>query len=169
MAYYCWTCKNEIWFDVKVGVKVGRRDSCMHCGADLHVCKNCALHDPNIHNQCREPEAQFIRDRETANFCPHFDFKNKPQMSDIDQDWELRQLCPDDACVGVVGSDGRCKVCGKSTGGDPFRPSIPLPPAEAAGEESFDGDRELCVDDSCIGVIGSDGRCKVCGKPRPTA
>ena len=76
MAYYCWTCKNEIWFDVKVGVKVGRRDACMHCGADLHVCKNCALHDPNIHNQCREPEAQFIRDRETANFCPHFDFRN---------------------------------------------------------------------------------------------
>jgi hypothetical protein len=76
MAYYCWTCRNELIFDVKVGVKVGRRDSCMHCGADLHVCKNCALYDPAIHNQCREPEAQFIRDRETGNFCPHFDFKN---------------------------------------------------------------------------------------------
>jgi hypothetical protein len=76
MAYYCWSCKNEQIFDVKVGVKVGRRDSCPHCGADLHVCKNCRLWDPNIHNQCREPEAAFIRDREEANFCAHFDFKD---------------------------------------------------------------------------------------------
>ena len=76
MAYYCWSCGNEQIFDVKVGVKVGRRDSCPHCGADLHVCKNCRLHDPNIHNQCREPEAAFIRDRAEANFCTHFDMKN---------------------------------------------------------------------------------------------
>lgn len=76
MAYYCWSCGNEQIFDVKVGVKVGRRDSCPHCGADLHVCKNCRLYDPNIHNQCREPEANFIRDRTEANFCTHFDFKD---------------------------------------------------------------------------------------------
>ena len=25
MAYFCWTCGNEQHFDVKVGVKVGRR------------------------------------------------------------------------------------------------------------------------------------------------
>ncbi len=75
MAYYCHACGNEQIFDVKVGVKVGRRDSCPHCGADLHVCKNCRLWDPSIHNQCREPEAAFIRDREEGNFCAHFDFK----------------------------------------------------------------------------------------------
>ncbi len=27
--------------------------------------------------------------------------------------------------------------------------------------------RVLCVDGSCIGVIGTDGRCKECGKPGP--
>jgi len=76
MAYYCHACRNEQIFDVKVGVKVGRRDSCPHCGADLHVCKNCRHWDPNIHNQCREPEASFIRERNEANFCTHFDFKD---------------------------------------------------------------------------------------------
>ena len=25
--------------------------------------------------------------------------------------------------------------------------------------------RTLCVDESCIGVLGPDGRCKECGKP----
>lgn len=30
----------------------------------------------------------------------------------------------------------------------------------------FDPDRrELCSDGMCVGVIGKDGRCKVCGKP----
>ncbi len=27
--------------------------------------------------------------------------------------------------------------------------------------------RVLCFDDSCIGVVGTDGRCKECGKPGP--
>ena len=84
MAYYCWSCGNEQIFEVKVGVKVGRKDECPHCGADLHVCKNCALYDPSLHNQCREPEAAFIRDREAGNFCTHFDFKDRdaPQAQD---------------------------------------------------------------------------------------
>ena len=81
-SYYCWSCKNEQIFDVKVGVKVGRRDSCPHCGADLHVCKNCSLYDPNVHNQCREPEAPFVRSREEANFCTHFDFRSGDQPTE---------------------------------------------------------------------------------------
>ena len=27
------------------------------------------------------------------------------------------------------------------------------------------GNRTLCSDESCIGVIGPDGRCKECGQP----
>ncbi|MBK8482227.1 MAG: hypothetical protein IPL40_13845 [Proteobacteria bacterium] len=27
-------------------------------------------------------------------------------------DLETRELCPDGACIGVIGSDGRCKECG---------------------------------------------------------
>src|SRR3954466_12187933 len=74
--FYCWSCGNEQIFDVKVGVKVGRQDSCPHCAADLHVCKNCHHWDPNINNQCREPEAYFIKDRERSNFCAHFNMKD---------------------------------------------------------------------------------------------
>ena len=76
MAYFCYSCGNEQHFEVKVGVKVGRRDSCPHCGVDMHVCKNCALYDESLHNKCREPEAAFIRDREVSNFCPYFSFKD---------------------------------------------------------------------------------------------
>jgi hypothetical protein len=75
VAHFCWTCRNELYFDVKVGVVVGRHDGCPHCGADLKVCKNCRNHDPDVHNQCTEPTAEFIRDRERANFCAHFVFR----------------------------------------------------------------------------------------------
>ena len=29
-------------------------------------------------------------------------------------DDEDRQLCPDGACTGLLGSDGKCKECGRS-------------------------------------------------------
>ena len=29
------------------------------------------------------------------------------------EEWEERKLCPDEACIGVIGDGGTCKVCGK--------------------------------------------------------
>jgi hypothetical protein len=29
-------------------------------------------------------------------------------------DWKQRKLCSDGACTGVIGDDGKCKVCGKA-------------------------------------------------------
>jgi hypothetical protein len=31
-------------------------------------------------------------------------------------EWKARQLCSDGSCVGVIGEDGKCKVCGKRAG-----------------------------------------------------
>jgi hypothetical protein len=91
-----------------------------------------------------------------------------------------RRLCPDDACVGLVGPDGKCKVCGTvdpGWTGDMAAPTPPVPPAPepeidsepaaptASDEEvAFDPNRRLCPDDDCIGVIGSDNKCGVCGR-----
>jgi len=33
-----------------------------------------------------------------------------------DLDWENRRLCADEACIGIIGPDGRCKECGKPEG-----------------------------------------------------
>ena len=87
MAHFCWTCGGEQYFDVKVGVVVGRGDECIHCGADLKCCKNCRHYDPDVHNQCREPHTPFIRDRERSNFCTHFDFLDSDgprKQADVD-------------------------------------------------------------------------------------
>lgn len=92
-------------------------------------------------------------------------------------DWDSRRLCTDGTCVGVIGPDGRCRVCGaESPVGESGHSSPPARrkeaerTAEPAGSDDedqagFDRERRLCTDGSCIGVIGPSGRCKVCGKP----
>ena len=52
--------------------RVGRRDTCLGCGSDLHCCRNCALYDRQFHNQCREPQAERQVDKERGNFCDWF-------------------------------------------------------------------------------------------------
>jgi hypothetical protein len=103
--------------------------------------------------------------------------KSNKTKSDIE--WENRTLCSDESCIGVIGPDGRCKECGK-----PYEGKLEWTPSETeaieidepnAVEEADDSDdssrdqewenRTLCSDESCIGVIGPDGRCKECGKP----
>jgi hypothetical protein len=104
-----------------------------------------------------------------------------------DQEWKDRRLCSDGNCIGVIGPDGRCKECGKphgTPGADPHpgqdAPEDEVPAAAAAppdappatgedapaatGDDEW-GQRTLCSDGNCIGVIGPDGRCKECGKP----
>jgi len=97
---------------------------------------------------------------------------------DKNEDWEKRTLCIDESCIGTIGPDGRCRECGKPCG-------VPLNPATDAADKNKEqakpvddqkkntestvseeewGKRVLCSDESCIGVIGPDGRCKECGK-----
>ncbi len=41
-------------------------------------------------------------------------------------------------------------------------------PANGSGAADWEN-RRLCSDGNCIGVIGPDGRCKECGRPREPA
>ena len=52
-----------------------RTDSCRGCLSDLKCCLNCRLHDPGANNQCREPQAEWCPEKEKANFCEFFEFR----------------------------------------------------------------------------------------------
>lgn len=116
-----------------------------------------------------------------------------PVATGMSGEWEQRSLCPDESCLGVLGADGRCRLCGlRGDLSQPQGPAAPAaedvpPPDEAAAEpapsglpstqpsacssnegEDFDG-RQLCPSDDCIGVLGSDGACKVCGRQKDLA
>jgi len=66
----CFGCGAPI--ELASGVRVGFRDACETCSADLHVCRNCAHHDPAAYNECRESNAERVGDRERANRCEYF-------------------------------------------------------------------------------------------------
>ncbi|HET6149575.1 MAG TPA: hypothetical protein VFH68_18705 [Polyangia bacterium] len=113
-------------------------------------------------------------------------------MSQGSFDPSKRRLCPDGACIGVIGDDGRCRVCGRTgvgtgsapasasaradidqtddldawggDGGDEPEREADTAQAVAGGAGDFRPDRPLCDDGSCIGVVGDDGRCSVCGR-----
>lgn len=66
----CFACNARI--DLPSGERVGFRDTCESCDADLHSCKNCALHEPSAYNECRESSSERVSDRERANRCDYF-------------------------------------------------------------------------------------------------
>lgn len=61
---------------VELERKPGRRDECRACGAELHVCLNCALFDPSLSRGCRESQADDVREKDRANFCAWFEFRS---------------------------------------------------------------------------------------------
>lgn len=101
------------------------------------------------------------------------------------------QPCPDEICVGVIGEDGTCTICGALS--KDLQSSAELDgrlpctdgncvgvagsdghcsecgayigmPEDGDTEELADEDRRPCPDGACIGVIGDDGRCTECGQ-----
>ena len=110
--------------------------------------------------------------------------ENEEDMAPTDLEWQQRVLCSDGNCIGVIGSDGHCKECGKEYEGtlaeedfseneESFATENSLEkedlspddmPHEASEQDDWQN-RVLCSDGNCIGVIGPDGRCKECGKP----
>jgi hypothetical protein len=67
---HCGACGTAI--ELGSGERVGFRDVCARCNGDLHACRNCAHHDPGAYNECREPSAERVSDRERANRCEWF-------------------------------------------------------------------------------------------------
>jgi hypothetical protein len=111
---------------------------------------------------------------------------NQDDITDDDSDWDHRVLCSDGNCIGVIGPDGHCKECGKKYEGDlsEMRPSDDASQPAAEDDDPSSAlteipeesnikipsddeweNRVLCRDGNCIGVIGTDGKCKECGKP----
>ncbi len=52
----------------------GRTEPCAECGADLSCCHNCRFYSPGAPNDCAEPNAERVLDKEKANFCDYFEF-----------------------------------------------------------------------------------------------
>ncbi len=56
-----------------ISSRIGRRDTCSKCDADLHSCVNCRHYNVRAHNECNEPQAEWVREKDRANFCDYYD------------------------------------------------------------------------------------------------
>ena len=52
--------------------QVYRTSLCSSCGRELKICLSCAFYDKAAPNQCREPQAEKVADKDRANFCDQF-------------------------------------------------------------------------------------------------
>ena len=73
----CHACQTEM--PLAAGESLGFRDACDRCRADLHVCLNCDHHDTAAYNECHEPNAERLLDRDRANRCEYF----RPSRSQV--------------------------------------------------------------------------------------
>lgn len=64
----CHKCGRELSADTEYG----RQDSCPGCRASTHCCLNCLHYDTSKYNECAEPNADRVVDKEKANFCDYF-------------------------------------------------------------------------------------------------
>ncbi len=87
----CFSCGNT----VEITTQPGRADCCPKCQSDLKVCLslNCVFHDTSSYNECREPQAERITEKDRANFCDYFKVggTNK-QMNNSGSIDELKEL-----------------------------------------------------------------------------
>ncbi len=73
----CYKCGK--W--IEPGRKLFRQDMCDGCDSYLHCCRNCRFYDINAHHQCREPQAEWVQDKEMGNFCEYFEPADAPQTT----------------------------------------------------------------------------------------
>ena len=64
----CHTCSADLEFDEPVG----RSSRCPRCNSDLRCCLNCRFHDIASYNDCAEPMAERVLEKDRANFCDYF-------------------------------------------------------------------------------------------------
>lgn len=68
----CYKCGTEIHIDHID--RIARSEECPKCFAAVRSCMMCNFHDPKSYNECREPMADRITDKEKANFCDFYKF-----------------------------------------------------------------------------------------------
>lgn len=88
-AAKCHRCGAELSY--AVGSDPGRSAECDGCRTDARVCLNCLHYDKSAYNECREPQAERVVDKDRRNFCDYFSLraadgstvKSAPSKDDI--------------------------------------------------------------------------------------
>ena len=72
--HVCHFCKTA----VENPREVFRDSTCPSCHHDLKICLNCRFYSPGAHWDCSETIDEPVRDKDRANFCSFFSFRDSP-------------------------------------------------------------------------------------------
>jgi hypothetical protein len=84
MSVGCYKCGAEL--SLAPGQNVSRQEECPKCYANIHCCKMCEFYDTSAYNECREPTADRILEKEKPNFCDYFKLSGKSSGSNNKDD-----------------------------------------------------------------------------------
>ncbi len=79
----CWKCGATLR---NLLLPFSRYEECSTCKADLHACISCKNYAPNLSDACNEDRADFVLDKEKANFCDYFKVNPKAYSKKDDAD-----------------------------------------------------------------------------------
>ena len=65
----CFSCGASL---AEMTLPLRRLEVCPECDSELHVCLMCRFYDTGVAKSCREPVAEEVRDKRSANFCDYF-------------------------------------------------------------------------------------------------
>ena len=87
--YTCWKCAGPLQ---ELQLPLPRHEECSHCRAQLHVCRMCLYFDAAAAQQCREPVAENVSDKQRANFCGYYQINPQAYAGLLDQAADSRKL-----------------------------------------------------------------------------
>lgn len=65
----CYRCGASL---ADLSLPLSRMEECPQCANYLHCCRMCEFFDPHVARQCREDDAEEVKEKERANFCDYF-------------------------------------------------------------------------------------------------
>ena len=85
-CYFCGNSYNE---------KIYKTTLCPSCGKELKICMNCLHYDSSAYHECRESQAEYVQDKQRANFCDYFMPGGKRTMGSSGKEQEARNRFED--------------------------------------------------------------------------
>lgn len=77
----CWACGHRL-----IAYDYQREGICAECNKQTHVCRNCRFYQPGRPNDCHEPVAEPVQDKQRANFCDYFEPSERAFVAPADPD-----------------------------------------------------------------------------------
>ena len=81
MKTSCYKCRGELEWEAFIP----RTRECPNCYASVHSCSMCHFYDKSCYNECREPSAERVTDKEKANFCDYFKLASCGSLKEEDK------------------------------------------------------------------------------------